>query len=127
MTGPRPDGAGPLQRARFAALAYRQALATADVDACVRLDKSMLDWGETWAVPRLITYRLDDWLSVRDAADLAAVKVTTLRLWRARGRLVEGEDWRRVWHTGRWHWEYLAASVLAMSTQIRQRTKRGGG
>lgn len=112
-------GDSPLVRARKVALAYRAALAVTDPEACVRLDTLLGGYGETWAVPRVQRYELDDWLDVADAADLASVDPAQLRVWRRRGLLVG----RKVGMK----WEYQAREILAMSTRLRRRGAKDGG
>ena len=107
----------PLVRARKVALAYRDALSTVDPAACRRLDDRMRSYGQTWAVPRIVAFDLDAWVSVQDAAELASVEPAALRTWRRRrrivGRLVNGR------------WEYRAGDVLALSTAPRTRRTKG--
>lgn len=130
MTCPptRLDGATPLVRARKLAVAYRQALSEVDPVACGQVDAAARRWGEaSWAMPSLVSYGLDDWLGASEAAGLASVNRNTLCLWRRRHRLVEGEDFRVCGRGNNGHdeYEYLAGSILAMSTEVRQRRKRG--
>lgn len=116
MTWPYP-GDSPLARARRVARAYRQHLYDADPATCATLDARCLDWGEGWVAPSTLRYDLDDWLSVADAADIAAVQPATLRTWRKRGRLTgrHGTD----------GWRYRARDVLALASQVRRRKAPG--
>lgn len=106
-------GDSELARARRVAQAYREHLHTANPTLCAAVDETMVGYGETWVVPHLVTCELDDWLTVTQACDLAAVKPATLRQWRARGRLsgelVDGE------------WMYLARDILAVVSEVRYR------
>lgn len=113
-TKPWPfPGDSELARARRVAREYRQQLHTVNPSVCLAVDRKMAEYGETWVLPRLVVHDLDDWLTVAQACDLAAVKPATLRQWRARGRL-----------TGRTvdgRWEYLAREVLAVVSSVRYR------
>jgi hypothetical protein len=80
-------GDAPLTRARKVALAYRARLADRAPEACASLDLVVAKWGETWATPQLHRFDPDEWLSARDAAELACVTTNTLRVWRSRRRL----------------------------------------
>ncbi len=114
-TWPYP-GDGPIARARRVAHAYRAALLEADPNACDELDTRMRVFGQTWAVPRVITHEPDEWLPVADAADVAAVDVPTLRQWRRRG-LLEGRRIDGVWH-------YRPDEIIALSADPRVRRAR---
>lgn len=109
-------GDSPLVQARRAALAYRQRLEPVDPDGCAELDRLFTRWGLSWIVPRPLP-DLDAYVSARDAADIAAVGMATLRQLRRRNRLVG----KRV---GVNRWEYKVADVLALGTA--PRTRNGG-
>jgi hypothetical protein len=106
-------GDAPLVRARRVALAYRTRLADLEPGVCAEMDERMTRWGETWVVPRLVTFDADDQLTPAQAAELACVRIGTLRVWRQRnvlkGRCVDGKWW------------YRAGDVQAMSAQGRRR------
>jgi hypothetical protein len=112
-------GDSPLVIARRVAGAYRARLAREAPDACAELDAQMVRLGQTWAVPRLLHFDLDDLLSPAQAAELAAVQPDTIgqlrRAGRLPGTLVDG-----VWY-------YLARDVLALSTHTRRRRTSGTG
>jgi hypothetical protein len=112
-TWPYP-GDRPAARARRVAQAYRAALLDHAPGKCAELDDLMRQWGQTWVVPRVVTYHPDDWLSVHQAADLAAVELATLRGLRMRGRLVGRPNGRT--------WEYQAKDILALNANKRRRT-----
>lgn len=117
MTWPFP-GDAPIVRTRRVALAYRALAQRADPAAVADLDARVADWGETWAVPRLVTHQAGAWLSAREAAEVACVKPDTLRVLRHRGRLSA----RRT-PDGR-SYEYLADDIEALKSP-RSRTRPG--
>ncbi len=110
-------GDAPLARARRVARAYREHLLRVDPDLCATLDDQMTSFGETWLAPRILRYDLDDWLSPREAADIAGVSVACVRQWRARGRLTGR-------HTAK-GWRYRARDVLVLSGEVRRRKVDG--
>lgn len=92
-------GDTPLVRARKVAQMYRARLRALSTDACDDADNAAVGFGETWVVPRVLTYTDRDWLKPADAADYLCISVEALRLLRTRGRIeqaVLGEDgiWR---------------------------------
>lgn len=110
-------GDSPVVRARRIALAYRVRLAEVDPEGCERLDQQVRRWGQNWAVTQLHHFDLDDWLSVREAADLASVQTRQIAAWRRNGRLrgrLSGD-----------RWQYRARDVMALATNPRYRAKRG--
>jgi hypothetical protein len=107
-------GDSPVVVARRVAAAYRARLALADAQSCAELDDLVAHrWGQTWAVPRIETVDAGDWLTPGQAADLASVKVDTIRQWRHRGRLSGVEL------DGRW-W-YLAEDIMNLGWSKRRR------
>jgi hypothetical protein len=109
-------GDSPVVVARRVALAYRARLAESDPDACAALDKRLTLWGQGWAVSKLVTFSLDDWLNPRQAAEVASIEVHSIAQLRRSGRL-----------PGRWRngtWEYRYRDVLALSTVKRHRKRR---
>lgn len=115
MTWPYP-GDGPVARARRVAHAYRERLLAVNPDECARLDAAMAQWGQRWAMPRVVTVDVDDWLPLADAADLAMVAPATLRQWRRRGKLAG----RRT-DEG---WEYKARDVLRVAGAVGNRRQQ---
>lgn len=109
-------GDSPVARARRVAHAYRARLHLADPQQCADLDATMRGWGQTWAVPTVVTYDLDDWLSVAQAAEVGAVSPAMLRVWRHRGRII-GRQQGRVWF-------YQARDVVALAAEPRHRQPR---
>lgn len=118
MTRPRGQwpypGDSPLARARRIAQAYRARLDDVAPDYVADLDQRFVDWGETWIVPRLAIFDLDDWLTPGQAAELGGVDTATVRMWRARGRLRGHRD-------AAGHWIYLARDVIALISAPRTR------
>lgn len=106
-------GDSPLARARRVARAYREHLHQVDPLRCNEVDEQMAGWGQGWIAPRVLRYELDDWLSLADAADVAAVERGCLRQWRARGKIVG-----RHTTTG---WQYRARDVLRLASEVRRR------
>lgn len=110
-------GDSPVVRARRVALAYRARLAELDEPACTALDELCRQWGQGWAVVHLLTFDWEDWLTPRQAAELASVQVRHIAKLRRNGRL----NGRR--NEGRW--EYQAGEVLAaLSLTVRSHRKR---
>lgn len=96
-----------MARARRIAQAYRAHLHAVAPDICDQLDETCAGWGETWIVPRVVTYDLDDLLTAREAADLANVTVSAVRQWRHRGRIMG------TWVDGQWR--YRARDVIFLT------------
>lgn len=114
VTGTWPfPGDAPVTVARKIAAAYRQALHLHAPEVGAELDRTMVDWGQTWVVPRVRRFDLDDWIGVADAADIAGVRPDTIGDWRRRDRVI----FRQV--DGRY--EYLVRSVYAASSNPRWR------
>jgi hypothetical protein len=73
-----------MRRERVAA-SYRAVLEDIAPDACHELDARMLEAGQRWVVPQVVTWADDDWLSADQVASHASVNVKTAYEWRARG------------------------------------------
>lgn len=112
-------GDSPVAKARRVAQAYRARLDAIAPDQVADLDATFSDWGERWIAPRLTMFDLDDLLTPGQAADLGGVDTATVRVWRARGRIVGHRD-----HDG--SWRYLARDVVALISAPRTRSPRSG-
>lgn len=108
-------GDSPVARARRVAQAYRAIAEAVDPDACADLDARLYQWGETWAVPTLVTVDPDDWLTPGDAANLAGVSVGQLRVWRKRGRIVGRPNGNS--------YQYRAGDIQQLFTAVRRRNR----
>lgn len=104
----------PLARARRVAIAYRFQLEKLDPDICHDLDKQFEAWGQSWMVPKYVTYDLDDWLEPAQAAEVALTSTANLRRLRLAGRLHgrRGADGK---------WRYQAREVLRVMSVTRSR------
>ncbi|MFD6069395.1 MerR family transcriptional regulator [Amycolatopsis lurida] len=78
-------GDTPLDRARRIARTYREALMIAAPDTCVDLDARCRDLGQTWVVPKPLSFGPDDLLDAKEVADMCNVQPSTIRQWRRRG------------------------------------------
>jgi hypothetical protein len=118
VTGRDPwpwPGDSPLDRARRVARSYRDALKHAAPDVCTELDRRSCELGQTWVVPKPLTYGQDDQLTAEEVADMCDVRPDTVRQWRKRGLpIVDTPDGPR----------YLVADVLNYHAQIRYRRAR---
>lgn len=110
-------GDGPLVRARRVAQMYRAALGAANPAMRDQCDATAVGYGETWAVPRLVTYDDDDLLKPADAADYLCVSTNALSMLRTRGRI------RGVWDEAKGMWRYPFAELRAAQGR---RTRRKG-
>lgn len=119
MSGWPFPGDSPVAIARKVAQAYRNALRMNSRAFCDQIDQQMIGMGQRWVVPQVITADDQDWVDAEQAADLAGVKIDTIRQWRARGHL-HGE----LTTDG---WRYQVADVRAMSGQPRSRGPRRRG
>jgi hypothetical protein len=115
MSWPYP-GDAPIAQARKVARAYRAAALGDDPPTEVaRLDVLCLTaWGQPWVAPAPTTYGLDDMLTPREAADIAATSTANLRRLRKLGRLTGVQE-----ESGRWL--YRARDVLRVISVTRQR------
>jgi hypothetical protein len=115
MTWPYP-GEAPLVRARRVAQAYRAALENANQEACDLIDARLMAWGETWVVPRLITWGPDDMITSAEAADVLCTSPGGVSTLRRRGRIdgIRQPDGS---------YRYRAADVARLSTGVRRRTR----
>lgn len=52
-------------------------------DACNILDAQMVEYGQTWVVPQLVTYLDDDLLTAEQVAEYCGVNLKTVYMWRA--------------------------------------------
>lgn len=98
---------------------YRAALAKLDPALCEELDQRAVDLGQGWARPQLVEIDLEQLLTAQEVADLCAVKVGTVTIWRQRGlTATTTADGLR----------YRMADVLAYQAAIRRRriAKAGG-
>lgn len=113
-------GDSPTAILRRVAGAYRARLYEVDPKGCAAIDDSMIGWGQGWVVVRDLPFDMDDWLTARQAADLACVEVRRIGYMRRLG-LLEG---RAVGH----RWQYLARDVIAAFARPRtQLTMHGRG
>ncbi|MEV2239507.1 hypothetical protein [Micromonospora sp. NPDC049891] len=92
---PHP-GDNPLVRARKIAHMYRARLRALDADACDDADRTAQQFGETWAVPKVVTADDDDLLDPADAADFLCTSTANIRRLRLAGRL-NGEHTTSGW------------------------------
>jgi hypothetical protein len=110
-------GDSPLARARKVAVGYRTRLQTADPASCDELDAKVHDWGETWALPKLITVDDESVLTAAQAAEYLGVSMPAVRLLRLSGRLVG----MRV---GRGPWFYRGADLRELISAPRPRKRQ---
>lgn len=80
-------GDTPLVRARKVAHMYRALLRTLSSDACDQADATARQFGEAWAVPRVLTALDDDLLDPANAADFLCTSMDNIRRLRLAGRL----------------------------------------
>jgi hypothetical protein len=115
MSWPHP-GDSPVVIARRVAWAYRARLEKANPADCRDLDRIMSKLGQHWAVARPVTRRPDEWVPAREAAEIAAVSIDTIRNLRLAGRLTGRQVSER-------QWEYQVANVIALSAAPRTRKR----
>lgn len=77
----------PLVRARKIAHMYRGIAHAANPDACQEADATARMYGETWAVPHVITAHDEDLLTPADAADYLCTSTANIRRLRLTGQL----------------------------------------
>jgi hypothetical protein len=107
----------PLDRSRIVARSYREALRMNFPELCARIDEHMLGLGQTWVVPQIAQYELDDLLTAQQAADYCGIEKQTLQVWKSRGlTVIETVDGRR----------YRVADLLAYQAERRVRRKSRG-
>lgn len=109
-------GESPLARARRAAQAYRTALAASDPAAAARLDDRLTAWGETWMVPKLITYGPDDMLTAAQAGEVLCISAAAVNNLRRAGRLPGTRE--------NGMWRYRAREVTKLLAEPRRRQRR---
>ncbi len=81
----------------------------ADPEACAELDNRCRDLGQSWAVPKPLTFGQDDLLDAAEVAEMCDVQPGTVRQWRRRGlpakNTVDGVRFRvadvLAYHAGR--------------------------
>jgi hypothetical protein len=83
-------------RARKVAQMYRARLRALDPSACDEADATALQFGETWAIPKVVTVNDDDLLDPADAADFLCTSTANIRRLRLAGRL-NGHDTSDGW------------------------------
>lgn len=110
-------GDSPLARARKVAHMYRAALGAANAAMRDQCDRTAVGYGETWAIPRLITHNDDDLLNPADAADYLCTTLANIRRLRLAGRLVG--------HRTDDGWRYRVADLRILQ-EGRPRTRRPG-
>jgi hypothetical protein len=80
-------GDSDLTIARKVAVTYRTHLRAANPAGCERVDDAMRTYGQLWIVSSVVTTDADSLVTTAQAAELAGVKVETVRQWRKRGYL----------------------------------------
>lgn len=90
-------GDSPVARARRIAHMYRAQLRALNPDTAGQLDDTAVSFGETWIIERLVVHGDDDLLSPADAASYLCISTDSLRVLRARGRIV-GHSVSGTWH-----------------------------
>ncbi|GAA1962044.1 helix-turn-helix domain-containing protein [Amycolatopsis minnesotensis] len=78
-------GDSPLDRARRVARTYREALLRDAPETCAELDDRCRELGQSWVVPKPLTFGQDDLLDADEVADMCDVRPGTVRQWRRRG------------------------------------------
>jgi excisionase family DNA binding protein len=79
---PWPDS--PIKKRERIALTYRHHLETIAPALCSAIDTEMLEYeGNTWLVPRLVTYLDDELLTADQVAEYCDVSLQTVYMWRA--------------------------------------------
>lgn len=106
------------ERARRACASYQAALRRHMPELCARIDEHMVGVGQTWVVPRIAQYELDELLTPRQAADYCGIRPATLPTWCSRGLVtVETVDGTR----------YKVSDLIEYQALIRSRRLRGTG
>jgi excisionase family DNA binding protein len=52
-------------------------------EVCAELDAQMIEYGQTWVTPRMVTYLDDDLLTADQVAEYCDVTLKTVYMWRA--------------------------------------------
>ncbi len=80
-------GDTPLDRARRAALSYRQALLERYPDAAMELDDQFTGWGEHWVSPAIEHIDLESWVTIDVAASHVGLTAKAVYQWVYNGDL----------------------------------------
>lgn len=97
MSGKWPfPGESPLARARRIAHMYRAHLRALSVDLCDEADATAAQFGETWAIPQVVTVDEHMLLTPAQAADWLCTSTANIRRLRLAGRL-PGDKTRHGW------------------------------
>jgi hypothetical protein len=82
----------PLRRRERVAQSYRAALAIHAPAVCAAIDAEMVDMGQTWVVPTVVTYTDDDLLTAELVKDYAHVSLKTVYQWHTQGLGIKTRD-----------------------------------
>jgi hypothetical protein len=116
MAGRWPfPGEAPLTRARRVAHMYRAHLRSLSTDLCDTADATAVQFGETWAVPQVVTVDEHMLLTPAQAADWLCTSTANIRRLRLAGRL-PGERTRHGWR-------YQLADLKAVQETRRRRPR----
>lgn len=74
-------GDSALDKARHIARDYRNELHRIAPEHCERMDEQARRLGQGWVAPELVAFDLNDWVTVRQAADYLSVSESTIRKW----------------------------------------------
>lgn len=74
-------GDSDVERARKVALMYRQHLRAQSVEVCDQLDRTVVEFGETWAAPHVMGHQPEDAITTAEAAEMAGVTPEMIRHW----------------------------------------------
>jgi len=107
-------GDSPEARARRVALAYRTALELVAPHVTAELDERIVQWGQSWIVPRLHIHDPSEWLHVGAAAELLCITPAAVGALRRRGRLPARKDTRGIW-------QYRTRDITRLSAEPRRR------
>lgn len=80
---PWPWDDSPIKRRERVALSYRAMLEKHAPEICAQLDTQMIEFGQTWVVPRILTYQDSDLLTADQVAEYCEVNLKTVYMWRA--------------------------------------------
>jgi hypothetical protein len=117
MTGRWPfPGDHALARARKVAQMYRAHLRSLSVDLCDEADATAVQFGETWAVPQVVTVDDHMLLTPAQTADWLCTSTANVRRLRLAGRL-HGEKTRSGWR-------YKLAELKALQQSTRRRRRQ---